>query len=169
MLKTGPGGLRREDKRDELPMCGDTRVAVVGLAEARIFSCAFKNNARKTKSRAWRPSQVILKGTPVPGALETLSKATHTRGLGSLSWGLDRLGGRDVGVGALAVASAGPEMLPLAEGAVATIAGAVPMALWMKTRELVKPDLVAGMLPAEDAATLATMVAPLKEAEGFFA
>jgi hypothetical protein len=41
------------------------------------------------------------------------------------------------------------------------------MTFRMEARELVKPDLIAGMLPAEDAATLATVMAPLKEAEGF--
>jgi hypothetical protein len=60
-------------------------------------------------------------------------------------------------------------MLPLAERAVATIAGAMPMTFWMETRKLVEADLIAGMLPAEDAATLTTVVAPLEEAEGFVA
>ena len=60
-------------------------------------------------------------------------------------------------------------MLPLAEGAVTTVAGAVPVTFRMEARELVKPDLVAGMLPTEDAATFAAMVAPLEEAERFVA
>jgi hypothetical protein len=69
-----------------------------------IFKRPFKKSTRK------------LEGAPIPGTLEALSQATHARGLWSLRWcwGLDRLY-RDVAVGALAVASAGSEMLPLAE------------------------------------------------------
>lgn len=60
-------------------------------------------------------------------------------------------------------------MLPLAEGAVATVAGTVPMALRMETCELIETDIVARVLPAEDAAALAAMVATLEEAKGLLA
>lgn len=60
-------------------------------------------------------------------------------------------------------------MLPLAERAVATIAGTVPMTFWMEPRELIETDIVARVLPAKDAAALAAMVATLEEAEGLLA
>jgi len=45
----------------------------------------------------------------------------------------------------------------------------MPMALWVEARELVKADLVARVLPAEDAATLAAVVATLEEAKRLLA
>lgn len=51
----------------------------------------------------------------------------------------------------------------------AAVAGTMPMALWVEARKLVKANLIAGVLPAEDATTLAAVVATLEEAKGLLA
>lgn len=60
-------------------------------------------------------------------------------------------------------------MLPLAEGAVTTITCTVPVTLGMEARKLVKADLVARVLCAEDAAALAAVVTALEESKGLLA
>jgi len=115
-----------------------------------------------------RPS---LESAPVPRALEALGQAAYARILRTLSRrrsldGLCGSGAAVAAVGALAVGAAGAEVLPLAEGAVAAVAGTVPVAFWVEAGELVETHVVARVLPAEDAAALAAVVAPLEEAKG---
>jgi hypothetical protein len=117
---------------------------------------------------------VCLESAPVPCALEALRQATHTGVLWTLRRrrSLDGLGGRGAtaaAVGALAVGATGAEVLPLPEGAVAAITGTVPVAFWMEAGELIETDVVARVLPAEDATALAAMVATLEEAKGLLA
>lgn len=113
-----------------------------------------------------------LESAPVPGPLEALRQAAHA----GIIWPLRNRGslnrlcrGRSAAVRALAVSSAGAEMLPLAEGAVATITCTVPVTLGMEARKLVKADLVARVLCAEDATTLAAVVTALEESKGLLA
>lgn len=117
---------------------------------------------------------MCLESAPVPCALEALRQAAYARVLWTLGWGrsLDGLGGSGAAVaavGALAVGAAGAEVLPLAERAVATVAGTVPVALWMEAGELVETHVVARVLPAENAAALAAVVAALEETKGLLA
>lgn len=107
-----------------------------------------------------------LKGAPVPCALEALRQAADT-GLWTLRCHgcLDWLCACATVVGALAVTAAQAEMLPFAERAVAAIAGAVPLALWVEACKLVKTDLLGRVLGAEDAAALSAVMAAVEEAK----
>lgn len=109
-------------------------------------------------------------GAPVPRALKALGNATNASILRTFrSRSLNRLWWRSAATGALAVSAARTQMLPLAEGAEATIARTMEHALRVEPSKLIKADLVGRVLPAKDATTLPAMVAALKEAEGLLA
>lgn len=110
-------------------------------------------------------------GAPVPGALEALGKAADALVLGTLGrrWRLDGLDGSPPTSRAVAVVPARAQVLPLAKGAVAAVAGAVPATVGMEPRQLVKTHLAGRVLPAVDAAALAAVMAALEEAEGLLA
>lgn len=129
---------------------------------------------RKEMESKNRPSSVLkseasvgnLEGAPVPGALEAL-RQTADAGLWTLccDGGLDWLRAGTAVAGALAVAAAQAEVLPLAERAVAAIAGAMPLTLRVEACKLVKTDLLGRVLRAVDAAALSAMVAAVEEAK----
>lgn len=105
-------------------------------------------------------------GAPVPGSGEAVGNASDTLivraslcGGGSVN--LDSTGA----TGALAVLTAGTHLLPLAVLGVASVAGSLQVSLGMEQGMLVEPDLALGVLPTEDAAALATVVAPIEQAE----
>lgn len=108
----------------------------------------------------------ILKGAPVPRALETLGEAADT-GVGTLGGdrGLDGLCAGAAIAGALAVAAAQAKVLPLAERAVAAVTGAVPLALGVEARKLVETDLLGRVLRAEDATALSAVMAAVEQAK----
>lgn len=60
-------------------------------------------------------------------------------------------------------------MLPLAERTIATLASTVQDTIGMEPGQIVKSDLLGRVLPAEDAATLSAMVAPLEETKRLLA
>jgi hypothetical protein len=78
---------------------------------------------------------------------------------------LDRLCAGTAVAGAFAVVAAQAKVLPLAERAVAAIAGAVPLALRVEACKLIKTNLLGGVLCAEDATTLSAVMAAVEEAE----
>lgn len=106
-------------------------------------------------------------GAPVPRALQALCDAASALGLRASRWcrSLDR-DSCCCAAGALAVGAARTEVLPLAKRAVAAVAGTMQFALGMEACELIETNLLRGVLPTEDAATLPAVVAPLEEAEG---
>lgn len=57
-------------------------------------------------------------------------------------------------------------MLPLAELGVAAVARTLHLALGVEQSVLVELDLALGVLPAEDAAALSTVVTAIEEAKG---
>ena len=121
-----------------------------------------------------RPSSVLksdtsvgnLKGAPIPGALEALRQTADT-GIRPLRLyrRLDWLCAGAAIAGAFAVAAAEAKVLPLAERAVAAIAGAMPLTLRVEACKLVKTNLLAGVLCAEDATALSAVVAAVEEAK----
>lgn len=112
-----------------------------------------------------------LKGAPVPGTLEALRQTANA----GIVWTLrcyrclDWLCTCAAVAGALTAAAAQAKVLPLAERAVAAIAGAVPFALWMEACKLIKTNLLRRVLRAEDAATLSAVVAAVEQAKGCLA
>ena len=109
-------------------------------------------------------------GAPIPSTLQALCKAAHTRILGTLGWcrSLD-WNSRSTISRALAVGAACTKVLPLAERAVAAIAGAMQFAIRVEACKLIETDLLGRVLPAEDATALPAVVAALEEAEGLCA
>lgn len=129
---------------------------------------------RKGMETEVRPSSVLksdtsvgnLKGAPIPGALEALRQTADT-GIRPLRLyrRLDWLCAGAAIAGAFAVAAAEAKVLPLAERAVAAIAGAMPLTLRVEACKLVKTNLLAGVLCAEDATALSAVVAAVEEAK----
>ena len=129
---------------------------------------------RKGMETEVRPSIVLksdtsvgnLKGAPIPGALEALRQTADT-GIRPLRLyrRLDWLCAGAAIAGAFAVAAAEAKVLPLAERAVAAIAGAMPLTLRVEACKLVKTNLLAGVLCAEDATALSAVVAAVEEAK----
>jgi hypothetical protein len=105
-----------------------------------------------------------LKSAPVPGSLEALGQAANAslwtlRGHRRLDW----LCAAAAVAGALTVAAAQAEVLPFTEGAVAAIAGTVPLALRVEACKLVEADLLGRILSAEDPTALPAVVAAVEQ------
>lgn len=121
-----------------------------------------------------RPSSVLrsealaadLESAPVPRSLEAL-RQTANAGLWTLRCDRcsDWLRTGTAIARALAVAPAQAKVLPLAERAMAAIAGAVPLALGVEACELVKTDLLGRVLRAVDATALSAVVTAVEEAK----
>jgi len=99
-----------------------------------------RDEIRKPPSGVLRCESSVrnLEGAPVPGALEALGQAADAslwtlRGHRRLDW----LCAAAAVAGALTVAAAQAEVLPFTEGAVAAIAGTVPLALGVEACKLV--------------------------------
>jgi hypothetical protein len=127
-----------------------------------------RDGIRKPPSGVLRSgcSEGNLESAPVPGSLEALGQAAdaslwafrcHRR--------LDWLCAAATVAGALTVAAAQTKMLPFTEGAVAAIAGTVPLALRVEACKLVEADLLGRILCAEDPTTLPAMVAAIEQAK----
>jgi hypothetical protein len=108
-------------------------------------------------------------GAPVPGPLETRCEATDTLGFWPFcSYRRVDLDGRGVAgaARALAVLAAAAHLLPFAELCIAAVACTLQLSLRMEQGMFVESDLPLRVLPAEDATTLATVMATVEEAKG---
>jgi hypothetical protein len=150
-----------------------------GVVEYRVRVVRISSNRRKRRSCYKKPCSgrggdyqycpaegcwTYLEGAPVPSALEALCKAAHADVVRAASrWrGLDRDCSLAAVAGAFAVAAAQSKVLPLTEGAVATITCAVPFAVRMEACKLVEADLLGRVLPAEDAAAFPAVMAAVE-------
>lgn len=112
-------------------------------------------------------------GAPVPGA--TAEALRQKASLGGTLWALrlrrfDLYGGGALDAArALAIGAARAHLLPLAELRVATIASLVPVTLRVEQGVFVETDLLLEVLVAEDAATLATVMATHEDTERLLA
>lgn len=66
---------------------------------------------------------------------------------------------------ALAVAAAQAKVLPLTEGAVAAITRTMPLTFRVEAGKFIETDLLGGVLCAEDATALSTVMAAVEEAK----
>lgn len=107
-------------------------------------------------------------GAPVPVAAEARGEATDARVFWSLSLGTVNLD-CSCAARALAVGTARAHLLPLAELAMAPIAGPLPVTLWVEESMLVEPHPLLRVLPTEDATALSAMVAAIEEAKRLLA
>ena len=125
-----------------------------------------RDEIRKPPSGVLRSESWVrkLESAPVPGSLEALGQAADA-GLGTLCGHrrLDWLCAAAAVAGALAVAAAQAEVLPLTEGAMAAVAGTVPLALGVEACKLVETNLFGRVLCAEDPTAFPAVVAAVEQ------